>query len=343
MEETSWLILGGCGYIGRNLVKHLQDHGFKKITVADKKLPEMSFMHPVHLEAFVQVNMIQTDLSRNAEKAFTDNYSYIVNCCGESRSGMPERYHQTSTVGVVEKCLEHLGSSKWIEISSAKVYKSSKKPSTEEAQVEPWTIEAQYSHQAEGILPEGALILRPALVYGNGDISTVTPRAVLAAVYKHMNKKMKVLWGKDLRINTLHITDLCNSVLHLKDQAGVFNLVDDNDTTQEKLNRLLKEIFGIKYSYFSKTLTSLASLQTIAEEANSVHMQPWAEICGELESPISPFVEEENLKGNHLCISNQKLKSTGFELEFPVLDTNLVTANLNFSIEAGVLPNIINT
>jgi len=70
-------------------------------------------------------------------------------------------------------------------------------------------------------------------------LTTLTPRAVLAAVYKRLNKKMKVLWGADLKINTVYIDDLCRAIVHVKNMNGVFNIADPANTTQEDVNRIL--------------------------------------------------------------------------------------------------------
>jgi nucleoside-diphosphate-sugar epimerase len=56
MAETSKpnvLVLGGCGFIGRNLVKYLVDNALAKhIRVVDKVLPTVAYLSPAHKEAF---------------------------------------------------------------------------------------------------------------------------------------------------------------------------------------------------------------------------------------------------------------------------------------------------
>ncbi len=54
------LILGGCGYIGRNLVVHLVTHNLASLVrVADKVLPVMAYFHP-EIEAVFQNPIVQT-------------------------------------------------------------------------------------------------------------------------------------------------------------------------------------------------------------------------------------------------------------------------------------------
>jgi len=59
------------------------------------------------------------------------------------------------------------------------------------------------------------------------------PRLVIAAVYQHTGEEMKFLWNKDMRINTVHVRDVCRALVHLcsKGKVGeVYNLADKGDT-----------------------------------------------------------------------------------------------------------------
>lgn len=66
-QRPSVLILGGCGYIGRNLVQYLLENdlaGF--IRVADKILPAMAYLHPDIEPLFESssVQVVQCDLTK---------------------------------------------------------------------------------------------------------------------------------------------------------------------------------------------------------------------------------------------------------------------------------------
>jgi len=66
-SKKSVLILGGCGFIGRNLVKYLVDNKLaSKIRVSDKNLPATSYLNPEHKKAFDEkiVEFVQADLTR---------------------------------------------------------------------------------------------------------------------------------------------------------------------------------------------------------------------------------------------------------------------------------------
>lgn len=345
MDTNNWLILGGVGYIGRNLCEHLLRSGVANhITVADKSLPATSHFHPIHEELFQSFEVIQVDLSRNPSKAFNKEYRYIINLSGETRSGLPESRYRQSSIGVIEACKPFISQAKWVEISSALVYKSNKKGAIEGDPLDPWTIEGRYRLEAEQALQGiNAVILRVAYVYGNGDFNAITPRAILAAVYLRLKQKMKLLWGEDLRISTIHIQDLCRAIVHLKDMEGIFNISDSADTKQHDISKVIQTLFNIKTHYYSRVISNFASLQTVAEEANEIHMQPWSEICGAggVDCPIYPYVEQENLDGSHVAVAPGKLLSTGFTLLHPQVTPDNIRSSLQFLVQARVLPNIL--
>ena len=52
-NKPSVLILGGCGFIGRNLVSYLVTKDLcSHIRVVDKVLPSVAYLGPAHKEAF---------------------------------------------------------------------------------------------------------------------------------------------------------------------------------------------------------------------------------------------------------------------------------------------------
>lgn len=64
---------------------------------------------------------------------------------------------------------------KFVEVSTAQVYEAGKKPSKESSKTDPWTALAKFKLKAEEDLRKIAglnlIIVRPAIVYGPGDIN----------------------------------------------------------------------------------------------------------------------------------------------------------------------------
>lgn len=171
--ERTWLVIGGLGYLGRNFVKYLLDNDLAEyITVADKAMLALCSMLPIHEVALQdpRVTCIQVDMSRSAERAFTRPHRYIVNFAGETRKGMGEDVHEQNTLGVVRATYPHIGTSKWIEVSTALIYAESKSLCTEGARLDPKSKEAKWRLIAEQALGgRDHVILRPVRVYGGGD------------------------------------------------------------------------------------------------------------------------------------------------------------------------------
>lgn len=65
---------------------------------------------------------------------------------------------------------------------------------------------------------------------------------MIGRVYKKLNEEMKLLWNKDLKLNTVHIHDVVRACWHLaiwydkndlatgKKSYPIFNLADKQDT-----------------------------------------------------------------------------------------------------------------
>ena len=74
---------------------------------------------------------------------------------------------------------------------------------------------------------------------GNGLFIPTAPRLVIAAVYRHLGEKMKLLWTAELKMNTVHVSDVCRGLWLLGTTGGesgeVYNMVDAGETSKQPL------------------------------------------------------------------------------------------------------------
>ena len=65
---------------------------------------------------------------------------------------------------------------------------------------------------------------------------SVAPRLVTAACYRELGETMKLLWTKDLLMNTVHVTDVVMAAWHvagLSEPSGtVYNLADKGNSSE---------------------------------------------------------------------------------------------------------------
>jgi nucleoside-diphosphate-sugar epimerase len=126
------------------------------------------------------------------------------------------------------------------------------------------------------------VILRPASVYGPGDLTGITPRLCVAAVYKQLgNEKMKYLWDEKLRINCVHVRDLVAAMWVAATSitpGTTYNICEASDLNQGTLNTYLGDIFGIKTGFVGSTLSSLAKVMNDRDRTSiplHTHCRHW--------------------------------------------------------------------
>jgi len=287
-------------------------------------------------------------------------WDYVFNLAGETKYSQTDAVYKENVFDVAVKCAtiaaKH-GVKRFIEVSTAQVYdgEKPKHPNKEDAKIDPkdpWTNLAKAKLEAEKALLAipglNIVIVRPAIVYGPGDISGITPRIICGAVYKHLGEEMEFLWDKDMKINTVHVLDVCRALWHLTSAGNsgqVYNLSDENDTDQGSVNALLADIFGIKVSCMGSIKTNLAkatlSMKRVAETANEKHLTPWSELCKAQKitnTVLSPYLDEELLYHNSLFIDGSKIKSTGFTYQHPKMTKDLLVAVIKHFQDLGYFP-----
>ncbi|XP_050294061.1 uncharacterized protein LOC126734461 [Anthonomus grandis grandis] len=361
MAKLTVLILGGCGFIGRNLVTYLLNNDLvNSIVVVDKVPPQVAWLNKIHSESFknklVQfksANLINKESCKNAfSLSDGSTWDLVVNCAGETKPGQTDPVYQEGILKLSINCAKQaalMNVGRYIELSSGNMNSYDKVPHKESDPLEPWGFIAKWKKEVEAQLSEipnlKYTVLRLPLVYGLGDKHYITPRILAAAIYKELKKTMKLLWNEDLKVNTVHVEDVCRAILFLyeKEEAigQIYNLVDDADTTQGSISNLLADIFNVDVSYYGKMVSSVIDLESATEEANDQHLVPWAEACRRdaiENTPLSPHMNSILLQYKHLYLDDSKLKNLGFSLNVPKPTIEKLKEIVDDYVEMKVFP-----
>jgi nucleoside-diphosphate-sugar epimerase len=370
-DSVNVLILGGIGFIGRNLVKHIVDNNLASfVRVADKVLPSTAFLNESHQKAFdderveyKQSNLTNegsikrafTDASKDGKFADGDTFDFVFNLAAETKFGQtPEVYNEKVldlSVKVANAAVAHKVK-KFVEVSTGQVYAAGSKSSKEGDKTKPWTTQATYKLQAEdalkGMKDLPLVIARPAIVYGPGDTTGISPRIITGAVYKHLGEKMKFLWSKDLKINTVHVRDCVAALWTIAEKGekgATYNIADKGDTDQGHVNKLLETIFGIKTGFQGAAVNSVArmKLKMVCEISNDKHLKPWSDLCKEagiVNTPLTPYLDVELLANNPLCVDGSAVEKLGFKYSHPEITVALIQETIDYFVSQNLFPKL---
>eukprot|EP01059_Diplonema_ambulator_P036512 TRINITY_DN9111_c0_g1_i2.p1 TRINITY_DN9111_c0_g1~~TRINITY_DN9111_c0_g1_i2.p1 ORF type:complete len:373 (+),score=78.55 TRINITY_DN9111_c0_g1_i2:52-1170(+) len=371
MSGPSVLVLGGTGFIGKNLVQYLVDYNLAgRVRVADKVPAMLAYMDKRFEETFAKeiVETVQCDLWTEAglPKAFNnERFNIVINLAGLTRyGGEPFEYQRVKEMKV--KCAEmaaRLGCDKYVEVGSCAVYKpkdsKGEKPNDESGQIEPNDIIASTHYEAEQEILSKCptlpfVVARLPHVYGPADTSGLIPRLTCAASYVDLDDPtMEILYSDDLRIHTLHVQDAVGGIWYVA-CAGVdkeaYNLVDKNDTTQLKLNKIIEEIMPIKCKCVGHLTTkgimkTIGDLDKIVAEANDSHLSNWSDLLKDHGVPgghLTTYLCKEQLQGTPVSVSGTKVEGLGFQYSVPTMTADYVRHALQYWIDLGQFPDVLN-
>ncbi|KAL0245944.1 hypothetical protein GEMRC1_007160 [Eukaryota sp. GEM-RC1] len=355
------LLLGGCGFVGKHLVTFLvESNACSYIRVVDKTFPEVANLSPQQQKAFgsPSVEYMQSNLGSGAgiTKAFAlenGSWDFVFNMTGDAKYGQNiDVYRQRHLIPsqLAADASLRSGVKKFIHFSTSQIYAPKDKASKEADKLKPWTNLATVHLETESVLSKmGGLplvILRPAVIYGVGDINGLMPRISIAAVYKYIGKTMEFLWSGDLRINTVHVSDVCRAAWFCAQSApegAIYNLVDKNDTNQRKINEILEPIFGIKTGFKSAIVSRLASaaMKATTARVNGMHGDVWAVMTRDAKinfTPYNAFLDQELLYNHPLSANGDTIESLGFQYEVPYLTVDTLETTVGCCGRDEVVP-----
>lgn len=296
----------------------------------------------------------ETSLGRMFTLPSGRHFSYVFNCGGETRYSQEPSIYALRSTALTTNLATHIAkirpSPSFIEFGTGIVYKSPNSSTissggcTETAQLKPWLKIAKAKLQAEEALEKLAreqdlkyACLRLAHVYGEYDVGFLARGLCLARVYQELNKELKWLWSKELRINTVHVLDVCSAAWKAAEWCSrnpptkqssmadrAFNIADNGDTKQETLATIVSSIFNIRTGFQGSLISNFAkmNLDSVVDDVNDDVLQPWAEMMKKAGvdhgqgSPLSPFMEKELLKDSNLCLNATKAKEVlGWAIE----------------------------
>ncbi|KAG9238640.1 hypothetical protein BJ875DRAFT_24027 [Amylocarpus encephaloides] len=374
-EKPSVLIVGGLGYIGRFLALHIQKNGFaSELRIVDKMLPQLAWLAPEFEEACSKENFMQADASKEAAlprifgRSNGKEWDYVFNCGGETKNSQEDEVYKVRSLALsvaIGNEAARRGVKAFIELSTGMVYKPDSQPSKEGDKLKPWSKIAMFKLQAEEELAKisglNLIIVRLAHVYGDYASQFVATALCMARVYQYHEDEMKWLWTKELRVNTVHISDVARGLFDIATwyavrnrpewdektmgKTPVFNMVDQGQTCQGNMAEIIGQLFGIKTGFQGQLISTFARLNmdSVVDDVNDDLLGPWAKLLEDAgitrPGPLTPFMEKELLKDTDLSMDGSRLeKVVGFKYEKPKITKELVQEMIDSYIRIGWWP-----
>jgi nucleoside-diphosphate-sugar epimerase len=277
----------------------------------------------------------------------------VINLAAVTKYSQAKEVYDANIVELAETVAKEAvatGVKRFIQVSTGQVYKS-KKPADEKAKPDPWTAVAVAHLEAEQKIKSVSglnyIIVRPALVYGTADQLSLTPRLIIGSIHRELKKTMTCLYSKDLRLNTVHVDDVAKALHFLcthGESGSIYNLADQNDTDQGKVNELLEQIFGIKTKFLNSVKMSMAAQmgsKWLVGFANDEHLKPFSDACkkyGINDTPLTPYLDEELIKETNTAVDGSAIVKLGFKYDHPHVTAESLKEVVQDFIKKGSFP-----
>ncbi|EPS39155.1 hypothetical protein H072_7097 [Dactylellina haptotyla CBS 200.50] len=361
-EKPSVLIIGGLGYLGRWLAYYIYTNKLASdILIVDKLLPQLASLAPEFDEVCQNVQFQQADMSRehSVRKVFEreggSTFDFVFNCAGETKYGQTDGTYQEKNVDLPVACAKEAarrGVKLFVELSEGRVYGDGPDGKTETDELKPWLPLARFKLEAEKELQKieglNLVILRLANAYGPYSSKSISTAICHARVYQFLQESMNLLWTENLKVNTVHISDVNRAIWHVAQWyvAGkenwneawgttpTFNIVDDGDTSQGSIAEIVEEVFDVKVQFVGKIISQYATrsnkaIEEAVNDANEEILGPWDDLLDQAgitrPGPITPFIELEQLKDSDLSLDGTRFKNvTGFKYDVPKMNTAMI-------------------
>ncbi|WWC87977.1 uncharacterized protein L201_002879 [Kwoniella dendrophila CBS 6074] len=116
----------------------------------------------------------------------------------------------------------------------------------------------------------------------------------------------------------------------------LFNVVDENDSTQGSLAKIIAETWSIKFGFLNSAMATLVSqfakadFTEMIEDVNEMHVEAWSKMLAlsnpPIESsPITPFLDEHAFRKMSICFDGSKAKRIlGFKPIHPKVEVDVL-------------------
>ena len=252
------IVLGGSGFLGKNIIKYLSKAGHRNITcgsLTKSKFPKVKC---------VKVNI----LNHSSLEGVCKPYNIIVNSTGQVTNPINTCY-QLNTKGIsnIVKVAKKYNS-KVIHISTVSVYGTTKSAS-ERSTINPETPYAACKGFAEYLLnnslPEnGKIIIRPSNLYGVGT------KGLFNNLHKSYISDRKLFFNSEKLLRYfLHVEDCAENIVKLltkKRVEGTYNLIGNEKYTIKNLIKILENETGVKFEVKYENVTPPENIDNISDK-----------------------------------------------------------------------------